>query len=429
MTSTRPTRYRIDGVRLFTAIDEEVLDTGCVVVDGSIVAYAGPSSGAPPCRDGEAVVAGRGRFVMPGMVEGHMHIAYSNRGPRELDAASPQEAMLDAIGNARTLLAAGFTTVISFGSAHGVDVPLRDAIAAGRVVGPRILASGRDLGATGSNADVGQGAKHIVDGPWAVRAAVRTLAKQRCDVVKIFLDGEALNAFAPPGMLSWTDEEVDAAVDEAHRRGMRVACHARSAGAVKQAVRAGVDFVGHANYLDDEAVELLRGARDRLSVGPGLGWEVSLLQRGHEIGLPRAAMERLGYQREVDATIDSVKRLREIGVPILIGGDYGLDIAPHGTNAQDLVTFVELFGMSPVEALRCATAHGGRAAFPDGSVGTLEEGTVADLLVVDGDPSVDVAVLLDAARIDAVIQGGTIWRGLADPQPWREDAALLAGEA
>jgi imidazolonepropionase-like amidohydrolase len=103
---------------------------------------------------------------------------------------------------------------------------------------------------------------------------VREQRKQRVDVVKIFVDGEAINPINPPGELGFCDEEVAAIVDEAHRRKMRVACHARSAAAVKQAVRAGVDFVGHANYLDDEAVELLARHRDRLVVGPAIAWEV-----------------------------------------------------------------------------------------------------------------------------------------------------------
>ena len=126
------------------------------------------------------------------------------------------------------------------------------------VVWTRIETDGLDLGATASNVDPGGGLSQIADGPWAVRKAVREQRKERVDIVKIFIDGEAINPVTPPGELSFCDEEVEAAVDEAHRHKLRVACHARSAAAVKQAVRAGVDFVGHANYLDDEAVELLQ---------------------------------------------------------------------------------------------------------------------------------------------------------------------------
>ena len=239
--------------------------------------------------------------------------------------------MLDAVDNARRVLRAGITSAISIGSAQGIDLPLRDAIEQGRVPGPRLAASDRDLGSTGSNADgadpASEGRKLIADGPWAVRAAVRSLAKKQVDIVKIFLDGETISAFSPPGLLTYSDEEVAAAVEETHARRMRIACHARSAAAVKQAVRHGIDLIGHANYLDDEAVDMLRHARERLFVGPAIAWEVTLLERGDEIGLPREAMVSSGYQREIDETISAVKRLREAGVRLLVGGDYGLSLS------------------------------------------------------------------------------------------------------
>ena len=117
-------------------------------------------------------------------------------------------------------------------------------------------------------------------------------------------------------------------------------------------------------------------------------------------------MEAKGYQHEVDATIDAVKRLRDVGVRILIGGDYGLSITPHGTNAKDLEYYVGLFGMSPAEALLCATRDGGAAADPSGMVGTLEPGKYADIVIVDGDPTTDVTVLQDPAVITAVFKSG-----------------------
>ncbi len=407
----------ITDARLFAAVDDTVLDDAGVLLEGDRIVWSGPMSDAPPVdRDHTEQLSVGGRFVMPGMTESHVHLSYSNAHPSQLDRQPVPIAMLDAVDNARTLLRYGFTSAISFGSAQGIDIPLRDAINSGRVPGPRLLASERDIGSTGSNADSkapgSEGHKRIADGPWAVRAAVREVAKAGADVVKIFLDGEELSAHAAPGVLSYTDEEVAAACDEAHVRNMRVACHARSAGAVKQAVRHGVDFVGHANFLDDEAVEMLADARERLFVGPGIAWEIQLLERGHEIGLSRTMMEARGYQRELDETIGAVKRLREVGVRLLIGGDYGLSITPHGTNAKDLEYFVDLFAMSPEEALLCATRDGGLAVDPTGMLGTLEAGTLADLVIVDGDPSRDVKVLQDAERIVGVMKAGRFFTDL-----------------
>ena len=273
----------------------------------------------------------------------------------------------------------------------------------------------------------------LVDGPWAVRRAVRILKKNGADIIKIFLDGEGLSDHAPPGELTYTDEEVDAAVSEAHRRNMRVACHARSAAAVKQAVRFGVDVIGHANYLDGEAVDLLRRHRHRLAVGPAIAWEIEFLNHHDSLGFSRQAVLDKGYEREVEATVDAVKRLRAAGVRVLPGGDYGLNITPHGTYAKDLQYFVERFGMTSTEALLCATRDGGAVADPNGMVGTLEAGKHADIVVVDGDPVADIRILQDSARIAAVIKGGRIYQGLMDNNPYErqgaEALALAIGQA
>ena len=259
----------------------------------------------------------------------------------------------------------------------------------------------------------------------ARKSAIRRLKKNGADIVKIFLDGEGLSDHAPPGELTYTDEEVAAAVDEAHRRNMRVACHSRSAVAVKQAVRFGVDCIGHANYLDDEAVDMLRRNRHRLAVGPAIAWEVQFLNNCEAMGFTRRTVEERGYVREVEATVDAVGRLRAAGVKVLIGGDYGLNITPHGTYAKDLEYFVDLFGMSTIEALLCATRDGGATADPSGMVGTLEEGKSADMVIVDGDPLTDIKVLQDHDRIDAVVKDGRIYQGLMENNPYEREAVSI----
>lgn len=409
--SDKPAPTVFHNLRLFSGVDGSITEDAAVVVEDQWFTFVGKTADLPEAHKETDKVDLAGNFVMPGMTESHAHLSYANAHPQFLDKQPVAIAMLDAVDNAKRVLDAGFTSAISFGSAQGIDLHLRSVIESGRVPGPRLLASDRDLGSTGSNADSTnpetEGRKIIADGPWAVRAAVRSLAKKSVDVVKIFLDGEAISGHAPPGVLSYSDEEVDAAVSEAHIRQMKVACHARSAGAVKQALRHNIDFVGHANYLDDEAVEMLAEARDRVFVGPGIAWEIALLNRGHEIGLDRDAMIARGYQHEVDETIKAVRRMREVGIRILIGGDYGLNITPHGSQAKDLEYFVDLFEMTPTEALLCATRDGGLAFDPDGSVGTIEDGSRADMVVVEGDPTVDITVLQDAARITMVMKDGT----------------------
>jgi len=412
--------------RLFTGVDEGVIEDGAVWVEGPIVRYAGRATDVPAKADHVRRIDLRGQFTMPGMTESHAHISYTNNGPGDLDKTPVEQAMVWSIDNARLMLGSGFTSAISFGSVHRIDVYLRDAIDKGVIPGPRLVASGRDIGATSSNADLHpdharpqmEGLGMLADGPLAVRKAVRPLRKNGANVIKLFLDGEGLSNHAPPGELTYTDEEVEAAISEAHSRNMRVATHSRSAAAVKQAVRFGADFIGHANYLDGEAVDMLRRARDRLVVGPAIAWEIQFLANCERMGFTREMARNRGYEREVEATVDAVKRLRAAGVRVLIGGDYGLNITPHGTYARDLEYFVELFGLSPAEALLCATRDGGAAVDPGGMLGTLEAGKYADLVIVDGDPLADIKVLQDHSRITAVMKNGQLYRNLTRANPY-----------
>lgn len=390
---------------LFPGQDESVIESAALWVRGDEILFAGQEARLPePARQAAAVDAG-GAFIMPGMTETHAHLSFADASPFAIGATPVETATITAVGNARLMLDSGFTSAISFGSTYRIDVALRDAIDAGRIAGPRLLAAGRDLGATASNVDSPGGLSRIADGPWALRQAVREQRRDRVDVVKIFIDGEAINPVNPPGELSFCDEEVAAVVDEAHRRGLRVACHARSAAAVKQAVRAGVDFVGHANYLDDEAVDLLAARGEGIVVGPAIAWEVQYLAQCESLGVSRETVRAQGYEREIDATVASVEKLRGAGVRLVVGGDYGISIAPHGTYARDLQYFVELFDMRPAEALVCATRNGGQAMDPAGSLGTLKPGARADFLLVDGDPLQDITVLQNRSRI-RVYKGG-----------------------
>ena len=393
--------------RLFTAVDEDVIEQGALLIDGGIIQYAGPAADAPAAENGTEVRDVGGRFVMPGMTETHAHLSFADASPFAIGATPVEEATITAVRNANLMLSSGFTSAISFGSTYKIDVALREAINSGRIVGPRLLAAGRDLGATASNVDSPGGLSQIVDGPWALRKAVREQRRDQVDVVKIFIDGEAINPVNPPGELGFCDEEVNAVVDEAHRHGLRVACHARSAAAVKQAVRAGVDYVGHANYLDEEAVELLSARNDAVYVGPAIAWEVQYVKQCESLGVSRETVRAQGYEAEIEATVKTVEMLRKADVKLVVGGDYGISIAPHGTYAKDLEYFVDLFDMRPAEALLCATRNGGVAMDPSGSLGTLEAGTAADVVMVDGDPLEDIRVLQDHAKL-TVIKGGEV---------------------
>ena len=391
--------------RLFTAESEDIIDRGVLLIEDGSVRFAGNAKELKSST--HHVIDLGGKFLMPGMTETHAHLSFDDSSPFSIGDSSVEQATITAVGNARLMLNAGFTSAVSFGSTYAIDVALRNAINTGKIRGPRLMAAGRDLGATASNVDFDGGLSQIADGPWAVRKAVREQRRLGVDVVKIFIDGEAINPTNPPGELSFTNEEVIAAVDEAHRRNLKVACHARSAAAVKQAVNAGVDFIGHANYLDDETVALLIEHRDRIFIGPAIAWEVQYLAQCESLGISRQTVQAQGYEAEIDATIASVEKLRAAGIKLVVGGDYGISIAPHGSYAKDLEYFVDLFSMSPAEAIICATKNGGLMLDPAGNIGTLRPGSVADFIVVDGDPLQDITVLQNLDKLD-VYQAGSL---------------------
>ena len=393
------------GGRIFPAIDESVIDNGAVWVRDGRIAYVGPEDGLPAAAGDSASIDLAGQFLMPGMTETHAHLSFADASPFAIGDTSVEDATIIAVGNADKMLRAGFTSAISFGSTYKIDVALRGAINSGRISGPRLLAAGRDLGATSSNVDSPGGLSQIADGPWALRKAVREQRRDGVNVVKVFIDGEAINPRNPPGELSFCDEEVIAVVDEAHRRKMRVACHARSAAAVKQAVSAQVDFIGHANYLDQAAVDLLAGSKSPVFVGPAIAWEVQYLAQCESLGVSQETVRAQGYEREIEATVASVEKMRAAGIKLVVGGDYGISIAPHGTYAKDLEYFVTLFDMRPGEALLCATRNGGEAFDPSGSLGTLAKGSIADLVLVAGDPLDDITVLQDESRLTVIKSG------------------------
>ena len=391
--------------RLFTAESEDIIDRGVLLIEDGSVRFAGNAKELKSST--HHVIDLGGKFLMPGMTETHAHLSFDDSSPFSIGDSSVEQATITAVGNARLMLNAGFTSAVSFGSTYAIDVALRNAINTGKIRGPRLMAAGRDLGATASNVDFDGGLSQIADGPWAVRKAVREQRRLGVDVVKIFIDGEAINPTNPPGELSFTNEEVIAAVDEAHRRNLKVACHARSSAAVRQAVNAGVDFIGHANYLDDETVALLVEHRERIFIGPAIAWEVQYLAQCESLGISRHTVQAQGYEAEIDATIASVEKLRAAGIKLVVGGDYGISIAPHGSYAKDLEYFVDLFSMSPAEAIICATKNGGLMLDPAGTIGTLRSGSVADFIVVDGDPLQDITVLQNLDKLD-VYQAGSL---------------------
>lgn len=406
----------LHNARVFDGIDGGVIDDGAAWVVGDEIKRVGPSDSFSDVGSDVQRIDVGGRFLMPGLVEAHSHLTYFDaKELSDLDIkGSPEAVTIKSVLNASKLLRAGYTSAVSFGSLHGIDVALAQHIEQGLIPGPRYRPCGRDITGTSGMVDwnpdyikVGmEGLGIIADNPWAVRAAIRKMRKMGADTVKLYIDGENLTDQSLPGELAYTQEEVNAAADEARRHSMTPVVHARSADAVRISLEAGIRVIGHANYIDDTTLDMLHRLRHEVFVTPAVSWQTGLYENGSNFGLSRSYLDQLGYQEEIDQTVRSVRAMREKGIVILPGGDYGFAWTPHGTYAKDLQNFVDLFGFTPVEALLAATRDAGKLMDASGRVGTLQPGAYADLVIVDGDPLTDITVLQDQARIVAVMKGG-----------------------
>lgn len=364
---------------------------------------------------GAAVVEGKGRTLMPGMVEAHGHLTWPTSVERMINTMKPlpiEQHVLVTAQNARITLDHGFTSVYSAGSlGERIEPALRDMIDAGFVPGPRLRASALEKGADGViGVPAGHDPTHQRDIPH-LRDYVAAKKADGCDTIKFLMSSD--DAFQPGGSqtLMYSEEEAQAIGEAAREAGIWLACHAQGTEAVKRALRAGFRAIYHCTYADEEALDLFEAKKDTTFTAPAVGL---LWARAHEaqaFGIDRAEAERLGAVRGIKLGQQVIPEMRKRGIRVLPGGDYGFPYNPHGRNARDLEHFVKLFGFSPAEALRAATKEGGELM--DLDVGHVREGMLADLLLVDGDPTGDVTIMQDKARIPVVMKGGAMHRDLS----------------
>src|SRR5271156_2126516 len=380
-----------------------------VLVEGTRIKTIARSRGAL-AADGAVVIEAYGRTLMPGLVEGHAHISFGGAvNDSDLGNIPPEEHLLLTMRNAKTLLDHGFTSAYSAATSKlRLDVVIRNEINAGRLPGPRIRAASPEITVTGGLGDERKNHMYyesfgmIADGPEELARAVRLCCRNGVDNIKVNISGDDLGPLAHGGMTVMREEEVRMAVSVARDFGKKVNCHSRSAESVKRAVRCGVDVIYHCESADAEALDMLESVKDRIFVGPAIGIIYATLHEGESWGFTHAMAVEIGMQRVIDTTAAVYTELRKRGVRALIGGDYGFAQTPQGDNARDLKYFVDLLGYSPSEALQCATQIGGQVMGMAGDLGLVKQGFIADLLVVDGDPLKDVAIMADEERLVAI---------------------------
>jgi imidazolonepropionase-like amidohydrolase len=181
----------------------------------------------------------------------------------------------------------------------------------------------------------------------------------------------------------------------------------------------------HASFTDEETLDMLEAARDRVFVAPGIAILYAMLHEAEPYGITHEQAVAMGYQTEWDAAIESLKAMHKRGVRVLPGGDYGFAFTPHCQNARDLEFFVKYLGFTPAEAIRCATEYGGQIMMKPKELGLVREGYLADLLLVDGDPLANISILRDPKRILAVMKDGVFAKSpeIAAERAWSRVAA------
>jgi len=404
-TPPAPARLAIRAARLIDGSGAEPIRNPVVLIEGERITAAGTNLAIP---DGSRVIDLGGATLLPGLIDCHTHIASGDPEDyyESLFRKSHVDAAVVAHIYARRTLEAGFTTVRELGAPELVDVALKRAINAGLVAGPRMQVATLILGATGGHIDFTGFSPYleshemsgVADGVDAIRKAVRQRVKWGADVIKVAATAGVLSEEESVGAPQYTQEELNALVDEATTWGKRVAAHAHGAEGIKRAVRAGVASIEHGSLLDEEGFRLMKQHGTVLVADvynddyiraefTRLGYPQKMIDKERSIGL----LQRQNFQKAVRA-----------GVKVAFGTDAG--VYPHGWNAKQFAHMVR-WGLTPLQAIAAATSSAAELLGWQDRVGRVAPGLYADLIAVNGDPLADVSELEHVAW---VMKGGVV---------------------
>jgi len=416
LTLQQAPQPQVTAIRAGTLIDGTggaPIKNAVILVQGGRITAVGAGVAVP---GGATVIDLSGFTVLPGFIDAHVHLAGRTIGDGDwqhsrLTEMPGQLALLGA-AHAQQTLEAGFTTVRVVGSAAYGDVALRNAINAGWIPGPRIVAAGVSFGIRGGHCDETNGlqpgalgyeagvAEGVADGVEEVRNAVRYAVKYGADVIKICATGGVLSLTDSVGVQQYTEEEMRAIVETATQLDRRVAAHAHGTAGIKAAVRAGVTSIEHGSMLDAEAVRMMKEKGTWLVPTLLAGFTVESLATAGRLPPPIAAKALAIAPRQHT----SFKLALDGGVRIALGTDAG--VMRHGTNAREFGLMVR-YGMTPMQAIVAGTSNGATLLGLEAEVGTIAAGKRADVVAVRGDPIQNIALL---ERVDFVMKDGVVFK-------------------
>jgi imidazolonepropionase-like amidohydrolase len=400
----------IKAARLFDGRTRTLIPNGVVIVEGKTIALADSNAQIPA---GAQVIDLGDATISPGFMDAHTHLTFDGSvGHKEstladLQTEVPKKAY-DALTFARVTVEAGFTTVRDVGGGDFIDVGLRDAIAEGKVVGPRMLVATMGIGATGGHFDPSNGFAHelfgkqpgwdqgIADGPEEVRKAVRYEIKHGADVIKASVSGGVLSLKDEVDVPQLDPAEIAALVTESHRLRKKVAVHCHGDTAARDAINAGVDSIEHGSFLKPETLALMK--TKNVALVPTLNATEFIMGKLEQY--PPAIQEKA--KAAAAARSEMFRNALKAGVNVCFGTDAG--VFPHGQNAKEFALMTGL-GMAPIDALRAATQGTAQLLGISDKVGTIEKGKLADIVAMPGDPTQDITA---TERVFFVMKEGKI---------------------
>ena len=382
--------------------------TDVLLADGRIAALGDEAT--TKASNDAIVIDAVGKTVMPGLIDSHLHCTFDDVQSNDelFFHRDPTMVALTTAQNLQKILRAGVTSFVDPDTAHGVGPSMRDAIEAGVIQGPRMKTGVQALlTAVGGTAgrlipdDGTVGYAQIVNSVDEVIMWTRRHIKYGADWVKIHATGSLPGR--PGEVLVWSSDELKASCEAAHEVGVPVMAHCRNPESVIACANAGVDLILHASFMDDAGLEAV--IENGSAICPTFTFLANLADFGSRVGAS-PGMEDV-FRGEIQATAKMMRKAYDAGVRLISGSESGFALTPYGHwHAREMQVFVEELDLSPIEAIATATKHGAWTMRMEDDLGTIEVGKLADVLVVDGDPTTDVSMLNDKSRLSEVICRG-----------------------
>ena len=399
--------------KVFTGTSNSLQENVTIVVEDNMIKAV--KKGFAEAQEGDTVIDLKTSTVMPGLMDMHVHLSSQHGGPQTyLERFSLNEAdyALRAANYAKITLDSGFTTVRNLGDGYNETVALRNAISKGYATGPRIYTVAKSIATTGGHADPSNGLSHllrpdvgpkqgVVNGEAEAREAVRTRYQDGADLIKITATGGVLSVAKSGQNPQFMTDELEAIVETAKDYGMTVAVHAHGKEGMKRAIEAGVDSIEHGTYMDDEVRTLMKKHGTyyvpTILAGKFVADKAKIDGFFPELVRPKAAAIGPLIQ-------NTFEQAHKAGVKIAFGTDSG--VSAHGDNAQEFSLMVEA-GMKPADALLSATVNSANLLGISDILGTLEEGKLADIVAVQGNPLDDISLM---ESVSFVMKDGVVYK-------------------